>query len=294
MRPELAPLRLSQTEPYGDALRELSRQQVSPERIAENALRLKAQLAALPAAGAGASATATATAHLGTVAKVLLPIAVTASGIVGYRAMIDPQRTTVTDAAPRTPIRAQAEPAPEAPTLAPPPALAPTPPETHIDPPPPPRPHRVAKQPRSLTEPTPLPAPTRAEVSSDLPEQIELLAQAKRSAAASHFPAALATLEQLAQRFPTSPLRAEADLYRIEWLIAAGHKAEASDAIPRLLADSAHAGRRAELYRLQSELLLQLGRCGAAAGAYNRATAAGLAETEAQVLRNGLEQCVPR
>jgi len=129
---------------------------------------------------------------------------------------------------------------------------------------------------------------------SELPQQIKLFEAAKRAGRAGDYPKALGLIQQLLQRYPATPLAAEARLSQAEFLMRAGRLVPATAAIRRLLADPQHAGRRGELHRVLGDLLRKQGDCPGAIAAYRQALAATLTPREARAARQGLKACAGR
>jgi len=147
------------------------------------------------------------------------------------------------------------------------------------------RPHAVASAP---PPPDPVPAP------SDLPEQIRLYEDARAAATRGELATAITLIDELLLRFPSTQLRAEAELTRAELLTRANRLPEAAAALEALAADASHRGRRGELLRALGDVRRKQGDCPAAVDAYTRARAAGLAAAELQKVERGLERCAKK
>jgi len=137
--------------------------------------------------------------------------------------------------------------------------------------------------------PAPQPAP-----SARLQEQIALFRKARRAAHAGDLDQATGLLDELARRFPKSPLGAEARVLRVEVLYRQGRYPQAIERIEPLLELPELAGKKAQLLRLLGDAWLQLGRCERATDAFRRALGLGLQGAEARAARRGLEQCARR
>ena len=162
-----------------------------------------------------------------------------------------------------------------------------TAPPAPVAPAPPPPPVRRAR-------PAPPPPAPPAPAPSALPEQIRLYEEARAAGARGEFAAGLGKLDELLRRFPSTPLRADAELSRADLLTRANRKDEARAALEALAADPAHRGRRGELLRTLGDLLRKHDDCPAAIDAYTRARAAGLSARERARVDRGLARCAPR
>src|SRR5262249_39306966 len=117
---------------------------------------------------------------------------------------------------------------------------------------------------------------------------------ARAAAAANDFATSLAKLDELEQHFPTTPLRADAELTRADVLARAGRLAEAARAFEALSRDDAHRGRRGELLRTLGDLYRQLHDCTRAHDAYTRALAEHLSQRDREDAERGRDRCTPR
>ena len=155
-----------------------------------------------------------------------------------------------------------------------------------------PAPAAIEPRPRKpRTEPDPAAAPVPAPPASDLPEQIRLYEEARAAGARREFTVGLERLAELLQRFPATPLRADAELTRAELLARADRLDEAATALEGLAADPAHAGRRAELLRTLGDVHRQRGDCTSALAAYGRARDAGPSARQATAIDRGIARC---
>src|SRR5687767_11926731 len=98
------------------------------------------------------------------------------------------------------------------------------------------------------------PPPPAVPAPSELPEQIRLYEEARDAVRRGEYGVAVARVDDLLLRFPSTPLKAEAQLTRAESLARANRVAEASKALEVLIADDAHRGRRGELLRTLGDL----------------------------------------
>jgi tetratricopeptide (TPR) repeat protein len=147
-----------------------------------------------------------------------------------------------------------------------------------------PPPKRTVAPPGESAPPPPPPA-------SDLPVQIKLYEDARAAAGRGELAAGIALLDELLRRFPSTQLRAEAELTRAELLIRANRLPDAAAALEALAADAAHRGRRGELLRTLGDVRRKQGDCTAAVDAYTRARAAGVGPGEAAKIERGLARC---
>jgi tetratricopeptide (TPR) repeat protein len=136
--------------------------------------------------------------------------------------------------------------------------------------------------------------PDAATATSDLPEQIRLYDEARRSAARGDLSPAIDPLDELLRRFPTTQLRPDAELTRAELLARANRHDEAVTALEALASARAHAGRRAELLRTLGDLHRKHGDCARAVDAYTRALAAHPRERDRRDAESGRDRCTRR
>jgi hypothetical protein len=249
--------------------------ELAPDRLARNAVRVRAAIAdrdrrkAFP------------------LWRVAVPIALALAAIVVARALLRDDDT----GAPAARLDA-APPAPDATPIAvvdPVPDPVPVPVPVPVpDPDPAPRPHRDRP-----TPPPPPPAPDAAPApaQSDLPEQIQLYEDARAAGKRGELALGIDKLDELLRRFPSTPLRADAELTRAEFLTRADRTGDAAAALTALVADGAHAGRRGELLRALGDVRRKQGDCAAATDAYTRARAEKLSAREAAKVARGLERC---
>ena len=105
---------------------------------------------------------------------------------------------------------------------------------------------------------------------------------------------ALALLYELDRRHPDSPLQVEVIQAQAENLFVLNRDDDALTLVERLLDDPRVTGKRAQLFRLQGDILQRQGRCDQAAPAYLRALGMGLNATDADAARAGLKKCASR
>lgn len=140
-------------------------------------------------------------------------------------------------------------------------------------------------------EPPPPPAPDAAPATSDLPEQIRLYEDARAAGNRGELQLGLDKIDELLRRFPSTQLRADAELSRAELLTRADRLDDAAAALSALVDDSHHAGRRGELLRALGDVRRKQGDCTAAVAAYTRAQAERLSDREKAKVARGLERC---
>jgi tetratricopeptide (TPR) repeat protein len=157
----------------------------------------------------------------------------------------------------------------------------------------PPPPKQIAPRPSApltvqLTAPPAVPAP------SELPEQIRLYELARDAARRGDHAEAITRIDELLQRFPTTQLRAEAQLTRTESLARANRFDEAVAALEQLIGDDAHRGRRGELLRTLGDLHRRRGDCTHAIDAYTRALASKLDDRRRSEISRARDLCTKR
>jgi tetratricopeptide (TPR) repeat protein len=128
---------------------------------------------------------------------------------------------------------------------------------------------------------------------SDLPAQIALYEQARAAAAKGELARGIELLDELLQRFPSTQLRAEAELTRAELLTRTNRLDDAAAALEALVASPAHRGRRGELLRALGDVRRKQGDCTRAIEAYTGARATKLSPAETVKVERGLERCAP-
>jgi len=136
--------------------------------------------------------------------------------------------------------------------------------------------------------------PPDAEVASELPEQIRLYEEARDAGRRGQYAIALARVDDLLARFPTTPLAADAQLTRADVLARAGRLAEAASTLEALVADPVHRHRRGELLRTLGNVERRRGDCTRARDAYKRASAEKLTPAQSRDVAHGLELCAGR
>jgi tetratricopeptide (TPR) repeat protein len=137
-------------------------------------------------------------------------------------------------------------------------------------------------------------APSAVPAPSELPEQIRLYELARDAARSGDHAQAITRIDELLQRFPSTQLRAEAQLTRTESLARANRFDEAIAALEQLIGDDAHRGRRAELLRTLGDLHRRRGDCGHAVDAYTRALALRLDDRKRAEITRARDLCNAR
>jgi TolA-binding protein len=257
----------------GPILRAADHADVSPERLADNAARVKALIAA-----------GTTTALWKLLAGLLL-LGLLAIPIVGLVRDRDDATPTPVPTQDRVVVA-------EAADAGAPDAIVAEPDASEVSEPAPPRPRPA---PRVAVAPPDAGVPDAAEPPpSDLPAQIELYNAARAAAAAGKFALAIDRIDELFRKFPSTQLRADAELTRADVLARGGRLAEAAQAFEALAKDDAHRGRRGELLRTLGDLYRQQHDCTRAADAYNRALAGRIGERDRADAERGRDRCTPR
>lgn len=146
--------------------------------------------------------------------------------------------------------------------------------------------------PRDAAAPAPAPDAAPPPASSSLPEQLALFRASQSAAAAGRYDEAVAGIDELLRRFPASPVRADAELGKAEFLVRAGRRRQAIALIERLVTRAPHRGRRGELFRVLGDQHRQGGDCERAAAAYRQAVALATTRRERGAARRGLERCL--
>lgn len=266
-----APPRLKHGEEFGALLRSAESVDVTAARLAENAAGYKALIAA------GATTA---------LWKLLVPLGLVLALIpVAYVATRAPSPTPSVVEAPAHAIAGE-QPATHASIV------------THesIDGLP------VAEQPRpapvAVERPAPLvtsiEAPPSVPAPSALPEQLRLYEEAREAARRGDYTTGVARVDELLSRFPSTPMRAEAELARADFLARANRVTEAARALEALIADRSHAGRRGELLRTLGDLYRRTGDCKRALEVYDRALAGTLRDRDRKDVEAGRERCKAR
>ena len=132
---------------------------------------------------------------------------------------------------------------------------------------------------------------TPALIGGSLADELRIYDEARAFAKNGEHGAALASLDELARRFPKSSLAPEAAITRAEVLVLAGRLDDASALLARLVSEPAHAGRRGELLRSLGDVERARGKCDVATTRYREALAAGASGEEASAARRGLGSC---
>ena len=132
------------------------------------------------------------------------------------------------------------------------------------------------------------PTPVVLDISS-LSDQIVMYDQAKSYAGQQDYDRATATLEKLLETWPATPLKAEVQLSRADYLTRSGRYSEATQYVNAMLVDPAHAGRTNELLRLLGDLWLKQDNCPQAVAAYEAVVANGGPMDES--IHRGLARC---
>jgi len=265
------PPRLKDSPELGAVIRAAGEAKVTPERLADNAAGVKALIAA------GATTA---------LWKLLLPLVL----LVAIVAPIAVKLATPDDEPPPPP-----PPAP-APVVAatPLPDAAEAIPE--IDAPPEPAPPPPVSRRRAV--PVPVDAAVIIEdappARSELAAQIELYRAARDAGVRGDVAHGIELLDDLLRQYPATPLRAEADLTRADFLARANRLDEATRAFEDLVRDAAHGGRRGELLRTLGDLYRRRGDCAHAVDAYTRALAERLSDRDREDVERGRDRCTPR
>ena len=126
---------------------------------------------------------------------------------------------------------------------------------------------------------------------SELPAEIQLYNSARDAATAGDYATAIGRIDELFQRYPTTPLRADAELTRAELLARANRLPEAIAAFDALSSDDSHRGRRGELLRTLGDLYRRAGDCPHAIDAYTRALAEPLGDRDRVDAERGRDRC---
>jgi len=264
------PPRLKDSPELGGLIRAAREANVTPERLADNAAGIRALIAA------GAT-----TALWKLLLPLLLLLAIL-SPIVAKLVLSDdvappPPPPPARGVASAPPIDAAlVEPIDAAPEPEPAPAVAP--------------PH---KAPRAV--------PVDAAVVDDAPPpkselavQVELYRAARDAGLRGDVAHGIELIDDLLRQYPATPLRAEADLTRADFLARANRLDEAARAVEDLVRDAAHGGRRGELLRTLGDLYRRQGDCARAIDAYTRALAERLSERDRADVQRGRDRCTPR
>ena len=263
-----APPRLKHGDEFGPLL-QAADVTVSPERIATNAAGYKALIAA------GATTA---------LWKLIVPFVLLAALIVPVVLLTrdEPTASPITSASPEHAAISDEHAAMHATS---------TVPET--------APALPIEEPKPIVKSVPAPAPTIVEAPpppavpapSELPEQIRLYEEARDAVRRGEYGVAVARVDDLLLRFPSTPLKAEAQLTRAESLARANRVADASKALEALIADDAHRGRRGELLRTLADLYRRNNDCARAVDAYNRALAQRLSDRDRKEVIRGRDHC---
>ena len=227
---EKDPPRMIDDPELGSALRAARDEAMSPERLAANARGLDAKIRQLPPPANLPLGTSALT--LGAVAAVVVIARLIAGpaifGDETVPAMTPPPAET-TAVALATSDRPVSTPAITVETPSPLPTLQPAVRSTGT------------VTPATTLIPTPTPV-----MGGTLADELRLYDEARAFVKSGEHAAALASLDELARRFPKTSLAPESAITRAEVLVAAGRLDEASSLLSRLVIEPAHAGRRAE------------------------------------------------
>ena len=271
-----SPKRLKDDAQLGAAIR-AAETTIAPERIASNGDAIKAAIAA--------------GARTFSVWKVLLPILLVGGGFVAWRQLREaPARVASIEHVEPAPVIADAGvPIVDAETIVVVEADAAV---VAAETPKPKRPvvEVVADAGVAVVE---IDAAVVAPPASELPEQIRLYEAARAAGARGAYADGLANLDDLLQRFPQTPLRADAELTRAELLARANRLDEAAVALDALATSDAHRGRRAELLRTLGDVHRQRKDCKSAVDAYQRARSVTPSTAEKAKIDRGIEACTP-
>lgn len=262
------PPRLKHDEEFGDLLRAADDIGVTPERLAENAARYKALIAT------GATTA---------LWKLLVPLVLVLALVpIAYRATRPATPPSITNASPEHALTGEA-PAMHASVTAPEEAVA-----APAEEPPKPRPVVIVKPPAPVVA---LPAPPAVPAPSELPEQIRLYEEARDAGARRDYATGVQRIDDLLARFPATPLRAEAELTRAEYLARANRVDEAVRALEALIGNATHRSRHGELLRTLGDLYRRSGDCTRALAAYDRALAMRLRDRDRKEVIAGRARC---
>lgn len=135
------------------------------------------------------------------------------------------------------------------------------------------------------------PDATPSPATGTLVEELALFNGAVDHIRGSHYDLALKRIEELMRRFPSTTLKPEAELTRLECLLQLKRHDEARDLLTFLVDDSAHSGRRAELERIFGDVERERGDCASARVHYRASLDAGAKGDEASAVRRGIGMC---
>lgn len=150
-----------------------------------------------------------------------------------------------------------------------------------------PAPRRRRKGLRPKEEASP-PAEARA---GELAAQVAALKRAQTLAKNGDCFTALENLAELQSQFPSTPLEPEIDLLRLDCLMQANQRHEAAALLEKMVGQSEHRSRAAELYQVLGDQWLILDQCAKALPAYRRALELGLVPGRAAVIEANLVKC---
>ena len=262
------PPRLKHGDEFGDLLRAAEDVSVTPERLAENAAGYKA----LVATGATTA-----------LWKLLVPLVLVIAIVpVAYRATRPVAVPSITNASPEHAMTGEA-PAMHASVTALEEIVA-----APAEEPPKPRPAVVVKPPAPVVA---MPAPPAVPAPSQLPEQIRIYEEARDAGGRGDFATGVQRIDDLLARFPATPLRAEAELTRAEYLARANRVDEAVRALEALSGNATHKSRHGELLRTLGDLYRRSGDCTRALAAYDRALAMRLRDRDRKEAVAGRARC---
>lgn len=262
------PPRLKHGDEFGGLLRAADDVAVTPERLADNAARYKTLIAT------GATTA---------LWKLLVPFVLLLAVVpIAYRATRATTPPSITNASPEHVLTS------EAPTMH---ARVTAPEEVVAAPaeePPTPRAVAPAKPPAPVVA---IPAPPAVPAPSELPEQIRIYEDARDAGQRADYTTGVRKIDDLLSRFPSTPLRAEAELTRAEYLARANRVDDAARALEALIANSVHRSRHGELLRTLGDLYRRNGDCAHAIAAYDRALALPLRDRDRKEVTAGRARC---
>lgn len=264
------PPRLIDDPEFGKGLRAARDEAMSAERLAANGRELDARLTKMPAPGRLPLGTSALT--LGAVAAVIVLARLVAGPVLfggdSLPTLTPTAGVAATPAETATPSIAIATPESIASIAAPSPVTT------------------AAVPTATLVVAVPTPP-----IGGSLADELRIYDEARAFAKSGEHGAALASLDELARRFPRSSLAPEAAITRAEVLVLAGKLEDAAALLARLVSDPAHAGRRVELLRTLGDVQRSRGDCVAARLHYRNALDAGATGEEASAARRGLGSC---
>lgn len=254
-----SPPRLKEDPEFGDVLQDAAAEdELTPERIARNGEKVRQRIAALGLAATSLSPT------IAGWLKVMGGGAIVAAVGTGVYFTMNPP-TSVDDLVESVPTLVAIATEEISPAATP--VVIETPVGTQIA--------MIAPTPSialstGTPEATAVPTADATVDSSALAEQLADFESARAAANRGQFDVALQQLDALEKQWPDSPLAAEIELSRADYLVRSGRLQEATEVISALVLDPAHAPRRAELYQVLGDLWIKLDNCPNAVTAYKQ------------------------